>query len=162
MPVAGRKPKEGPVRHHTPAAHDWIEVVDSPFSGRPLVGLPAKRRITDRYGEVRTTAWEPMTRVWWKTISSMPHCRLWTKADWQFAVATAVIADKTFRGDSSAAAELRQREKIMGTTLDARRDLRIRYVDKIVAPKLAIVPKSAVVSIDERRRRSTGGDDGAS
>jgi hypothetical protein len=159
MPVAGRKPKDGPVRHHTPAAHDWVEVVAVPFTGRALVSLPAKRRITDRYGEVRVAAWEPMTRTWWKTVSSMPHCRLWTKADWQFAVATAVIADKTFRGDSSAAAELRQREKIMGTTLDARRDLRIRYVPKIAEPKMAIVPASAVVSIDERRRRSTGVDD---
>lgn len=159
MPVAGRKPKDGPVRHHTPAAHDWVEVVSAPFAGRPLVGLPSKRRITDRYGEVRVSAWEPMTKTWWKTISSMPHCRLWTIADWQFAVATAVIADKTFRGDSSAAAELRQREKILGTTIDARRDLRIRYVLKIDEPRLAVVLPSAMASIDERRRRSMGAGD---
>lgn len=154
MPIAGRKPKDGPVRHHTPAAHDWIEVVDQPFTGKQLVALPAKRRITDRYGQVQVAAWEPMTRTWWRTVSSMPHCRLWTVSDWQFAVATAVVADKTFRGDSSAAAELRQREKIMGTTLDARRDLRIRYVASVQEPKRAVVP-SSVSSIDARRQRST-------
>jgi hypothetical protein len=159
MPVAGRKPKDGPKRNTMPAAHDWVEVVDAPFVGRKPVVLPPKRRLFDSAGKVHATAWEPMTRTWWRTISSMPHCRLWSKADWQFAMATVVIADNAFRGSTAAAGELRQREKIMGTTLDARRDLRIRYVDKIVVPKLAIVPTSAVVSIDERRRRSTQADD---
>ncbi len=42
---------------------------------------------------------------------------------------TAIVAAAFHSGSVAAAAELRQREKILGTTLDARRDLRIRYVD---------------------------------
>lgn len=155
MPVPGRKPKDGPKQNHMPAAHDWVEVENRPFAGKRLVTLPRNRRV-EVNGRMMPQPWEPLTRTWWSTISTMPHCSLWSKADWQFAVATAVVADNAHRGVTSAAGELRQREKIMGTTIDARRDLRIRYVDKVSAPKVAIVP-STVASIDERRQRSIGG-----
>lgn len=59
----------------------------------------------------------------------MPHCRLWTESDWEFALETAMVADALFYGRTSAATELRQREKVLGTTVDSRRDLRIRYVE---------------------------------
>jgi hypothetical protein len=59
----------------------------------------------------------------------MPHCVLWTETDWQFALDTALIAAAFHMGDTKQAVELRQREKVMGTTLDARRDLRIRYTE---------------------------------
>jgi hypothetical protein len=65
---------------------------------------------------------------------------------------TAVVADAAFGGSASAATELRQREKIMGTTLDSRRDLRIRYVSD--TPAEAVV-SSPVSDLDERRRRLT-------
>lgn len=156
MPVAGRKPKEGPKRNTMPAAFDWVEVVNVAFRGKHLVNLPPKRRVLVG-AKMVPEAWEPMTKAWWRSVSSMPHCSLWSTADWQFAVATAVVADNAFRGSTAAAGELRQREKIMGTTIDARRDLRIRYVAKIAEPKLAVVP-SSVTSIDERRRRSMGVD----
>jgi hypothetical protein len=45
--------------------------------------------------------------------------------------------------------ELRQREKILGTTLDARRDLRIRYVNAETEP----VTLAPVDDLDERRAR---------
>ena len=52
-------------------------------------------------------------------------------------------------GAISAMAELRMREKVMGTTVDARRDLRIRYVEiEEEAPQLELVS-----SMDERRQR---------
>jgi hypothetical protein len=45
--------------------------------------------------------------------------------------------------------ELRQRERILGTTVDARRDLRIRYVDpEVEEPAIALV-----ANIDDRRAR---------
>lgn len=156
MPVPGRKPKDGPKQNHMTAAHEWTEVEDRPFAGKKLVTLPRSRRV-EVNGRMMPQAWEPLTKTWWSTISSMPHCRLWTRADWQFAVATAVVADCAHRGITSAAGELRQRERVLGTTIDARRDLRIRYVTNVAEPKVAIVP-STVTSIDERRRRSTGGD----
>jgi hypothetical protein len=61
----------------------------------------------------------------------MPHAVLWTEADWQFALDTAEVAAAFHDGDVKQAVELRQRERIMGTTLDARRDLRIRYVEAV-------------------------------
>jgi hypothetical protein len=45
--------------------------------------------------------------------------------------------------------ELRQREKIMGTTVDSRRDLRIRYIDP--EPEVPVIAAGA--SIDDRRTR---------
>lgn len=58
----------------------------------------------------------------------MPHCKLWTPGDWQFAILTAHVADMAYRGHTGSAAELRNREKVMGTTYEYRRDQRIRYV----------------------------------
>ncbi len=40
---------------------------------------------------------------------------------------TALVAAAFHGGDTRSAAELRQREKVLGTTMDSRRDLRIRY-----------------------------------
>ena len=77
----------------------------------------------------RPTGWPAATLRWWRAISRMPHCVVWTASDWQFALDTAVIAAAFHAGDYRLAAELRQREKVLGTTVDARRDLRIRYLD---------------------------------
>lgn len=59
----------------------------------------------------------------------MPHCTLWTETEWLYARRTAElwnVWDTTH--DTKVLAEVRQREKVLGTTVDARRDLRIRYV----------------------------------
>jgi len=155
MPVTGPKPKSTP-KQNLVVAHDWTEVENRPFTGKRPVSLPRYRRI-DAEGRMAPQPWEPLTKTWWRIISSMPHCSLWSPADWMFAVDTAVVADNAHRGSTPAAGELRQRERILGTTIDARRDLRIRYVAKVSEPKVAIVP-SSVRSIDDRRRRSTEGD----
>ena len=84
-----------------------------------------------------------MTRQWWDTVSTMPHCVLWSPADWMFALTTATVADAAFCGISSAATELRNREKVLGTTVEYRRDLRIRYVDPVVKEKSAEVANIA-------------------
>lgn len=127
MPIAGRKQKpEGQaITRHKPTT-EWIDVVDVPYAGeRPE--LPKKRTAMTQFGP-KDFPIKKMTRDWWDTISTMPHCKLWTPADWAFAMATAMVADALFAGTTGAAAELRQREKILGTTVDFRRDLRIRYV----------------------------------
>jgi hypothetical protein len=65
----------------------------------------------------------------------MPHCVRCSDGDWSFAIDTAMLAAEFHEsGTSSSAAELRQREKILGTTMDARRALRIRYLPVEVAP----------------------------
>jgi hypothetical protein len=46
-------------------------------------------------------------------------------------------------------AEVRMREKIIGTTVDARRDLRIRYVE----PETESIALAPVDDLDDRRQR---------
>ena len=119
MSIAGAKPKD-PDRKVTrhPLTHDWIEVLDRPYEG----DKPTLPKVV-RKGE----GWTDATRAWWKDISSMPHCILWTDAEWRRAVDTARL-HHLFVTTGRAAAELRIREKEMGVTADSRRDLRIRYV----------------------------------
>ena len=121
MPVAGRKSKpEGQTRHRVKPVHDWIDVPNVPFSGGPK--LPTKTP--------QGLSWPAWTRRWWAVASSMPHCALWSDADWQFALDTAAVkAEFHMRGGGPLATELRNRERVLGTTVDYRRDLRIRYVD---------------------------------
>jgi len=135
MPAAGRKPNEGtPVRHRVPPVHQWTEVEDVPFGDGP--SLPPKRG-----------SWSKATRRWWAAVSTMPHCCLWTPADWQFAFDTALVAARFHGGDVRAAYELRAREKVLGTTLDARRDLRIRYVESVAEEE-----RAGVTAIADYRR----------
>lgn len=135
---AGPKPKpDGTTVHRNPLVHDWTEVVAVPYAGeRPAIGrAPAA------------------TKRWWTVISTMPHCVLWTPADWQFAVDTVRIHAAFARGDMVRAQELRVREKVMGTTLDARRDLRIRYVDEVSAPAASVANLQVSDFVAERTRR---------
>lgn len=107
-----------------PAVHDWTEVENTPYDG-PAPKLPTRYLIDE--GTLVRAAWPAATKRWWQVVSRMPHCRLWTESDWQFALDTAEVHARFMGG--SPATELRTREKVLGTTADARRDLRIRYVD---------------------------------
>jgi hypothetical protein len=112
MPLPGAKPKpEGQKVTRVEAVHEWTEVVDEPYRGPvPELKLSAG------------------TAKWWAALSSMPHCILWTPSQWMFAVDTAFLHEAFEGGETKLAAEIRIREKVLGTTLDALRDLRIRYV----------------------------------
>ena len=118
MAIAGRKPRADRAQLHNPRnrpVHEWVEVVDVPYEG-PWPSLPR-----------RAGGWPARTRRWWRVISTMPHCVLWTDADWQYALDVAEAHARYVEGQSSGT-ELRIREKALGNTMDARRDLRIRYV----------------------------------
>jgi hypothetical protein len=107
-------------------------------------------------GDVIELPLHESTRQWWQVVSSMPHCALWTPSDWEFAFATALVADAFFYGDRPSGARLAAREKVLGVTLDSRRDLRIRYV----APKAATdkpVQATGVTRIDDFRDRFGAG-----
>jgi len=142
MAVAGRKPAaSGQTRHRVKPSADWTEVPNVPYVGeRPE--LPESRTVLSREGQEQVKL-QGMTRQWWDTVSTMPHCVLWSPADWMFALTTATVADAAFCGISSAATELRNREKVLGTTVEYRRDLRIRYVDPVVKEKSAEVANIA-------------------
>lgn len=140
MAVAGRKPAaSGQTRHRVKPSADWVEVPNVPYEG-DVPDLPEKRTVITREGQEQV-ALQAITKRWWETVTKMPHCVLWTDSDWMFALSTATVADAAFCGVASAATELRNREKVMGTTVEYRRDLRIRYTDDAPALKVAEVAK---------------------
>lgn len=147
MPVSGRKPKPaGQARNRNKPTHDWTEVEDIPFDAPP-VELPVMRNEIDKDGQVMTYPIHPRTVEWWADVSTMPHCRLWGPAEWRFAITTALVADALYYGRTAVAGELRQREKVLGTTADARRDLRIKYVQ----PQPKEAPDAGVTHLDDYR-----------
>jgi hypothetical protein len=118
--VTGRKPKPlgQAVNRHAPT-HDWTEVPNVSYKKGPK--LPARR--------ANGRLWPPQARAVWKAWSSMPHCVLWADGDWQFALLTIELVALVYDGDTKYATEVRNRERVLGTTVDYRRDLRIRYVE---------------------------------
>jgi hypothetical protein len=152
--VAGAKPKADrtQIRHRNPPAHEWTEVPNVPFLDAPP--LPPRDETSStadgRPLGVPALAWPISTERWWKAVSTMPHAKLWTEADWEYAMATAEAHARFAEGWRGCAAgtELRNREKLLGMTMDARRDLRIRYVDP---PTASTGPAADVVKLDDYR-----------
>lgn len=142
MAISGRKPKpEGQaVNRHKPT-HDWTEVENVPFRGGPK--LPPRR--------MNGRSWEPRIRAKWKAWSSMPHCVLWPPATWEFALDTIELAALVYDGEPRFANEVRAREKTLGTTPEALRDLRIRYVDVDKRAASGRAGASNVAQIDDYR-----------
>lgn len=129
--IRGGKPKDdrSQVRHRV-AVLAYDDYPDVPFDGPKL---PV------RYGyeggaEVEV-AWPKPTVRWWEKIRRMPHAKVWTPTDWEWAFMTAEAHARITEGRSGAFTELRQRERRMGTTAEARKDLRIRYVAPSEASK---------------------------
>jgi hypothetical protein len=148
MVMTGRKPSDRPtVTRHKPTV-DWTDVINVPYTGEKPT-LPETREVMNKAGDVAVYPITSATRDWFDAVCSMPHCVLWGPSDWQFAVDTALVHAQAAVGVISAASELRQREKIMGTTVDARRDLRIRYVD----PEPVSESLAPVNDLAERRKR---------
>jgi hypothetical protein len=139
MPVPGRKPKpDGQARNRNKPTHDWLEVVDAPFTDAPK--LPAKMP--------NGLPWPTWTKRWWSVVAAMPHCTLWSASDWEFAFDTAALKAVFHISPTNAlATEIRNRERVLGTTADFRRDLRIRYVDA----KPAAPTGENVTSMDDYR-----------
>ena len=124
MPARGAKPKP---QGHAVTRHkalDWTEVPDVPFTGGPAL------RPSRRNGK----PWPEGCKRKWDAWRTMPHAALWAPSDWEFAVDSIEIAAAFMGGfdqepDPRFAAELRNREKVLGTTADYRRDIRVRYID---------------------------------
>ena len=156
MPISGAKPSGRPtVTRHKPT-YDWVDVPDVPYTG-PRPALPTTRQVMVKNGETVIVPIEDRTFDWWEAVSTMPHCVLWSKSDWAFAFDPAMVHASSVYGSVTASAELRQREKIIGTTLDARRDLRIRYVDPEAADATEQTTSTAVAQLSDRRARLANG-----
>lgn len=144
MAITGRKPKpEGQAVNRVKPVHDWTEVPNVPFKGGPK--LPPRR--------MNGRSWEARIRAKWKAWSTMPHCALWPPSTWEFALDSIELAALVYDGEPRFAAELRAREKTLGTTPEALRDLRIRYVDadKAAASSRAAGGSAKVAQIDDYR-----------
>lgn len=139
-PSPGRKPKpEGQARHRGKPTVEWTEIPDVPFAGK-IPALPKRRD---------SKTWPERAKKKWAVWSRMPHCSIWTAADWEFALDTIEIVAQFYEGDSKLSTELRNREKLLGTTVDFRRDLRIRYID----PTVKEPATEDVTNIDDYRER---------
>jgi hypothetical protein len=135
MALPGTKPVEdrSEVRRRNAAepGTEWAEVPDVPFDGPPLGDRPVDSASSEgRPIGVMATAWPDATLRWWEAVRTMPHGKLWTRAEWETARGAAETHARFVEGwrGCASGAELRQREKMLGMTRDARRDLRIRYV----------------------------------
>lgn len=144
---------------------EWIDVPAVPFEGESP-DLP----------KVRGKRWPALVEGWWENVRRMPHCVLWTPTDWDFAVEVAYLK-LAFWTDFSAgevkstlATEIRRREDMLGVTGEARRKLRIRYVDPSLPVGVAVeldddqvedaqddaaVGPGTVTPLSSRRRRLT-------
>lgn len=149
----GRTPQEGSINRN-PLSIEWAEVENTPYTsqkGKPKI--PGYRTIIVD-GEPVDVEWQEESIQWWKAVSTMPHCSLWTPAEWQFAKATLYLADSAFRGDTRAFGELRQREAKMGTTREARNNLRIRYVEPSPIKNAEEFEEATGVSVTNEERKS--------
>jgi hypothetical protein len=138
MAPSGRKPKpDGQAVTRQRPTYGWIEVDPARFTGGPK--LPPRRR--------DGSPWPGWIRQKWEAWRSMPHARLWQRADWAFALDTIELSSRAFDDDAkvSLLTELRYREKVLGTTWAIRQDMRIRYTEPA-----AVVPAS-VTSIESYR-----------
>lgn len=134
MAQGGAQPKEdrSQVVHRNPV-HEFDEIPNIPFEGGPE--LPPRSANSDpatwaAAGVIPGADWPQATKWWWDVIRSMPHCIRWHPGDWAFAAATAEIHARFAEGwKGYTGGELRQREKLLGVYADARKDLRIRYID---------------------------------
>jgi hypothetical protein len=151
MALRGVKPNadRSQVRHRNPVA-DWTEVENVPYEGGPA--LPPRARADAiawaEAGVIPGDDWPPATVHWWGVISTMPHAKLWQPGDWEFAAMTAEIHARVAEGwKGYTGPELRQREKLLGVYADARRDLRIKYVE----PKPTTEVSADVARLDDYR-----------
>jgi len=147
MAVTGPKPTGKAVAQGR-AKVETTDVLDVPYDG-PKPELPLERKTMLKNGDVIIVPMGEETIDWWERISTMPHCVLWAPSDWQYALDTAKVHSAAQNGSTPALSELRQREKTLGTTWEARRDLRIRYVEP-EAEKPELAP---VASMDDRRKK---------
>lgn len=117
------KPKpQNESRFRGERVHGWIEVDSTPFDGGPR--LPACRRCG--------TAWPAWAENKWDAWRSMPHARLWSAPDWEFALDTLELTTAAFEPGAKVGllGEVRLREQRMGTTWSARQDMRIKCVEQ--------------------------------
>jgi hypothetical protein len=130
MAPRGQRPKPpGQARTRSPRAHGWIDIEQVAFNGPKL---PLRRR--------DGSPWPNGIAAKWRAWASMPHARLWREADWEYARDALELAAAAFADGAKVSlwAELRLREKQLGTTWSARQDMRIHYTEPSSSPPATV------------------------
>jgi hypothetical protein len=149
--MAFRGPVSKAAKHGRTPNAEWTEVPDVPYAG-PSPDLPRLPR---------RKKWHQMVEQWWAQVREMPHCVLWRAVDWTFAVETAFMKHaywelaETGEATTTMAVEIRRREDQMGTTQEALRKLRIRYIP---ADEAAEEPDEDIeLEVEDQPVAATGG-----
>lgn len=83
--------------------------------------------------------WPPQTERWWETWRCSPQAQTLTSTDWDFLLDTALLHAALWKGNTTAAAELRLRVAKFGATPEDRARLRMQIAD----PDAGKAPESA-------------------
>ena|SRR5690349_25039700 len=154
MPAPGPAPvaDRSQVRRANADTLEWREYDDVPNDSAPP--LPPRSMVSSG-GDVPSEGglgyWPDATQRWYRAISRLPHTRAWNDAEWQFCFDVAEIHARFVEGwKGHNGSELRLREAMLGNTWDARRGLRIRYVEPKPAGEDDDVPAD-VARLDDYR-----------
>lgn len=83
----------------------------------------------ERDGELHEFVWPERTREWWQMWADSPQSDHFGSSDWQFLLDTALVHARLWRGEISAAPELRLRVAAFGATPADRARLRMVFAD---------------------------------
>ncbi|MFD9212081.1 hypothetical protein ACFVY9_02975 [Streptomyces sp. NPDC059544] len=83
----------------------------------------------ERDGELVEFVWPERTREWWQMWIESPQAEHFGSSDWQYLLDTALIHARLWRGDLSAAGELRLRVAAFGATPADRARLRMVFAE---------------------------------
>ncbi|WP_405674879.1 hypothetical protein OG292_03215 [Streptomyces sp. NBC_01511] len=83
----------------------------------------------ERDGQLVEFVWPERTHEWWQMWIASPQADHFGSSDWQFLLDTALIHARLWRGDLSAAGELRLRVAAFGATPADRARLRMVFAE---------------------------------
>ncbi|MEU6614479.1 hypothetical protein [Streptomyces parvus] len=83
----------------------------------------------EKDGELVEFVWPARTREWWQMWRDSPQADHFGSSDWQFLLDTALIHARLWRGEVSAAPELRLRVAAFGATPADRARLRMVFAE---------------------------------
>lgn len=83
----------------------------------------------ERDGQLVEFVWPERTREWWQVWIDSPQSEHFGSSDWQYLLDTALIHARLWRGDLSAAGELRLRVAAFGATPADRARLRMVFAE---------------------------------
>lgn len=83
----------------------------------------------ERDGELVEFEWPARTREWWQMWIDSPQAEHFGSSDWQFLLDTALIHAQVWKGNLSAASELRLRVAAFGATPADRARLRMVFAE---------------------------------